>query len=129
MCSHSANTGATVPLFALWMFSVRVESQTACGLFVIANATALCGGLDLHLQNFEQSKMREHFKKCFLRHRLECFPESRRRRRLRWHQFVATKPVDVFCECRLTWNRGQNHLGDLIQCEISKKWYHEVCKS
>ena len=79
-------------------------------------------------ENFEQSKMREHLKKCFLRNRLECFPESRRRRRLGRHRFVATKPVDVFCKCRLTWNRVQNQLGDLIQCEICRKWCHEVCE-
>ena len=46
--------------------------MSECGLFAIANATALCGGLDPHLQNFEQSKMREHLTKCFLKNRLEC---------------------------------------------------------
>ena len=74
----------------------RQSGGSDCGLFAIANATALCGGLDPHLQNFEQSKMREHLKMCLFRNRLECFPESRRRRRLGRHRFVATKPVDVF---------------------------------
>ena len=117
------------PQFHIRFVDVQRQSGgSACGLFAIANATALCGGLDPHLQNFEQSKMREHLKKCFLENRLECFPESRRRRRLGRHRFVATKSVDVFCTCRLTWNRVQNQLGDLIQCEICKKWYHEVCE-
>ena len=43
---------------------------------------------------------------------------------------MATKPVDVFCKCRLTWSRVRNQLnqlGDLIQCDICKKWFHEVC--
>ena len=116
------------PQFHIRFVDVQRQSiGSDCGLFAIANATALCGGLDPHLQNFEQSKMREHLKKCFLRNRLECFPESRRRR-LGRHRFVATKPVDVFCKCRLTWNRVQNQLGDLIQCEICRKWYHEVCE-
>ena len=111
--------------FHIHFMDVQCQSGGSdCGLFAIANATALCGGLDPHLQNFEQSKMREHLKKCFLENRLEFFPESQRR--LGQHRFVATKPVDVFCTCRLTWNQVQNQLGDLIQCEICKKWYHEV---
>ena len=59
-------------------------------------------------------------KKCLFRNRLECFPESRRRR-LGRHRLVATKPVDVFCKCRLTWSRVHNQLnqlGYLIPCDI-----------
>ena len=104
------------PQFHVHFVDVQRQSGVSdCGLFAIANATAFCGGLDPHLQNFEQSKMREHLKKCILRNRLECFPESRRRK-LGQHRFVATKPVDVFCKCRLTWKRVHNQLGDLIQC-------------
>ena len=62
------------PLFHIHFVDIQCQSGgSPCGLFAIANATALCGGLDPHLQNFEQSKMREHLKKCFLRNRLECF--------------------------------------------------------
>ena len=93
------------PQFHIRFVDVQRQSGWSdCGLFAIANSTTLCGGLDPHLQNFEQSKMREHLKKCLFINRLECFPESRRRRRLGQHRFVATKTVDVFCNCRLTWS-------------------------
>ena len=77
VCSHPFNTGATVP-YSLCGCSVGSD----CGLFAIAFATALCGGLDPHIQNFEQSKMREHLRECFDVHRLQRFPWSCRRRRL-----------------------------------------------
>ena len=69
----------------------RQSGGSDCGLFANANATALFGGLDPYLQNFEQSKMREHLKKCLFRNKLEWFPKSGRRR-LGQHRFVATKP-------------------------------------
>ena len=117
------------PQFHIRFVDVQRQSGGSdCGLFAIAFATALCGGLDPHIQNFEQSKMREHLKECFVAHRLHCFPESRRRRRLGRQRPVATKKVDVFCKCRLTWNRVQDQLVDLIQCQICGTWYHEVCE-
>ena len=45
---------------------------------------------------------------------------------------MATKPMDVLCKCHLTWSQVHNQLnqlGDLIQCDICKMWFHEVCES
>ena len=71
----------------------RQNGGSDCGLFAICFVTALCGGQDPHLQTFEQTKMREHLKQCFVLNRLECYPESRRRRRLGQHRFVAKKQM------------------------------------
>ena len=76
----------------------RQSGGSNCGLFAIAFATTLCGGLDPHLLNFEQSKMRDHLKECFVANKLVNFPESRRQR-LGRQRLVATKTVNVFCHC------------------------------
>ena len=69
--------------------------------FAIANATVLCGGLDPYPTKLWAIKEVLSF------------------------QFVATKPVDVFYKCRFTCSWVHNQLGDLLQCEICKKWFHE----
>ena len=107
----------------------RQSGGSDCGLFATAFATALCNGQDPHLLSFEQSEMREHLKECFVTNKLVNFPESRRRRRLGRQRLIATKQIDVFCHCRLTWNRHGDLLGNLIQCEICRVWFHEVCEN
>jgi len=47
-----------------------------CGLFAIANATALAHGINPTSVTWDQSKMRKHLAQCFLNNRLEVFPHE-----------------------------------------------------
>ena len=70
-------------VFTLWMFHVQVGDQTYCGLFAIAFTVDLCGGLDPHIQNFDNPRWRKIYKECFVGHRLQCFSDSCRQKKLR----------------------------------------------
>ena len=47
-----------------------------CGLFCIANATALAHGINPTSVTWDQSKMRKHLAQCFLNNQLEVFPHE-----------------------------------------------------
>ena len=53
---------------AISIRTVHIQQQMGgsdCGLFAIANATALCYGKDSGTLAFDQKIMREHLRKCF----------------------------------------------------------------
>ena len=120
---------AEEPHFHIRFVDVQAQSGGSdCGLFAIAFAEALCRGEDPHLLNLDQALMRCHLQKCFLGGNLVEFPQLRRRRRLGRNRLLAPKKVDVFCHCRLNWNRLGDPQGDLIQCDICRVWFHELCE-
>ena len=62
---------------AISIRTVHIQQQMGgsdCGLFTIANATALCYGKDLRTLVFDQKLMREHPRKCFVARVLTEFP-------------------------------------------------------
>ena len=90
-----------------------------CGLFALANATALCAGTDPTSVTLEQSKMRKHFLACLERNCLMPFPIRGQRRR------VSPARIDrfsIYCVCRLTDDGSQ-----MIQCNHCQEWFHTNC--
>ena len=108
---------------------VDVQRQVGandCALFAMAFATTLCQYDDPHAHSYVQGSMRSHLAKCFINHEILPFAEVHKRSRIR-KRIIQRKRVDVFCMCRLPWDRGDDGKGTLVQCYSCKEWYHEVC--
>lgn len=90
-----------------------------CGLFALANATALCAGTEPTSVTFEQSKMRKHFLACLEKNCMMPFPIRGQRRRV---SPARIETVNIYCVCRLTDDGSQ-----MIQCSHCQEWFHTKC--
>ena len=90
-----------------------------CGLFALANATALCDGTDPSTLSFDQSKLRQHFLACIEKNNLQPFPVRGQRRII---QPPRIQKVEVFCVCRLP-----DDGSEMIQCCQCQEWFHTSC--
>jgi hypothetical protein len=112
------------------LYHVDVQRQVGgsdCGLFAIAFAASLCARNDPHTERYAQTEMRQHLAQCFEEKKISSFPNSNGRRRLGRHRIINRKKVDVFCICRLPWNKYDGKRGPLVQCIRCKEWYHQKC--
>ena len=74
------------------------QNGNDCGLFAIANATALCNGIDPSLVLWRHNDMRQHYLKCIENGKLEMFPFVTV---LDNHKRCAFSfDCDPFCKCR-----------------------------
>ena len=105
----------------------RQRGSSDCGLYAIANATTLCYGGDPHITSYNQEEFRAHLARCFESRCMTMFPAADRPRRLGRKRVLSSKTIDVFCTCRLPWNKDDYQKGPLVQCQLCKEWYHEVC--
>ena len=116
----------TDPSFKMRYSNVQMQAGADdCGLFSIAFATALCAGKDPHKCSFQQSEMRSHLKLCFERGELAMFPTSKPRRCA--SSIKSTKNFEVYCTCRLPWDRNTSLFGNLAQCAKCRDWFHQRC--
>lgn len=118
------------PHTAFELRHVDVQRQVGgadCGLYAIAFATALCFGLDPHSCSFKQAQMRSHLGMCFENQRMSPFPPPDRPRRLAHKRVLSTKNVEVYCVCRLPWNKLDRKRGPLVKCHTCKDWFHQLC--
>ena len=90
-----------------------------CGLFALANATALCAGIEPTSVTFEQAKMRKHFLACLEENSMMPFPIRGKRRRV---SPARIDTVNIYCVCRLTDDGSQ-----MIQCNRCQEWFHTNC--
>ena len=97
---------------------------TDCGLFSLANATALCHGVDPTSCIYDQQQMRKHFWHCLTNRTMELFPLHRKRRIMA--QPVKVENFAVYCHCRLPWDRHHAH-DDMTMCTVCRDWFHETC--
>ena len=100
---------------------VNIKFQSGhsdCGLFVIANATAICNGMDPAYLEFKQGLMREHLKNAFDKKFLTPFPAKKIKQKL----LVQKEKVHIFCMCR-TIDDGRC----MVECSKCQKWYHAEC--
>ena len=98
-----------------------------CCLFAVAFATSLCMRKDPHTERYMQPMMRDHLAKCLDEKRITDFPHTAGRKRLGRHRIINRKRVDVFCICRLPWDKYDGKRGPLVQCVSCREWYHQNC--
>ena len=103
-----------------WPQIHKQDGGDDCGLFAIANATALCYGFDPTQFSWQQGAMRAHLKTCINDGRMTMFPCKRKRR---GGSVAKTQKMKLFCHCR------QPEVGQtpMIQCCTCKSWYHGSC--
>lgn len=102
----------------------KVAQQTNgndCGLYAIANATALAHGLDPSTQVYIPREMRDHLFMCLENRHLEPFPVtkgSNSRRKV----IKKTIPVPIFCVCKMPDTRTL-----YVICDVCNEEYHPEC--
>ena len=97
-----------------------------CALFAIAFAVTLSEGDDPHKSSFNQQLMRSHLMECFENGDITKFPPSIKPRRCT-SSIKSSKTVQLYCTCRLPWDKEFNIHGSLAQCAQCKNWYHKNC--
>ena len=107
----------------------RQRGGSDCGLFAIAFATSLCMRKDPHIQQYSQSSMREHLALCLTEKKMADFAHPERKRRLGRQRVINRKKVDVFCICRLPWDKYDAKRGPLVQCVTCREWFHQNCSN
>ena len=114
------------------LYHVDVQRQVGgsdCCLFAIAFAASLCERKDPHTERYAQTDMRPHLARCFEEKTITTFPSGDGRRRLARHRIINRKKVDVFCICRLPWDKHDGKRGPLVQCITCREWYHQKCSN
>lgn len=103
---------------------INVQYQVGscdCGLFAVAMAYDLCSGIDPHLRNYDQSRMREHLRLCFEQCELESFPEASSWSPRGQERVFAQVVHEIFCNCRLP------EKPPMACCDVCGTWYHQGC--
>lgn len=99
------------------------EGNFDCGLFSLANITAILNGVDISMIKFDQKQMRQHLVSCFEKKTPEVFPlESRSLRSKRRRKILKSYKLNIYCACRLP---DDGNL--MIKCSTCKEWFHKSC--
>ncbi len=102
---------------------VNVQFQRGgsdCGLFAIANATAICNGTDPAYLHFKQDEMRKHLKTALEKKSLPPFPSKKVKTLMK----MDKEKLHIFCDCRMI-DDGRC----MVECNGCKNWYHADCIS
>ena len=104
------------------MMDIHLQSGGSdCGLFAIANATALVYGLAPGSQLYNQAEMRRHLWRCLKEGNLIPFPILKTRRCTGLARVKSTDIIKIYCSCRMP------DSGHMIQCSNCREWYHIRC--
>ena len=90
-----------------------------CGLFAIANATALAFGHSPGSFQYNQHKMRQHLFSCFQKQQILHFPIKKYRRAP--DSIVSIDTYPVYCLCRMP---EMATMENWVECSTCKEWYH-----
>ncbi|XP_069820962.1 uncharacterized protein [Dendropsophus ebraccatus] len=91
-----------------------------CGLYAIANATAIAEGVNLRNLQFVQSEMRSHLVKCFEIGCMSMFPHEMKNK---LKKNLCTKiSMTLYCFCHLY----EQH-EPMVECYECKQWFHFKC--
>ncbi len=80
-------------------------------------------GKDPHVCSYDQSQMSHHLYQCL---EMTEFPAMKKPKRFT-RRVKCTRPVQVYCTCRLSLDKTINFYGDLAQCGKCTEWFHQVC--
>lgn len=99
------------------------EGNVDCGLFALANVTAVLNGIDVSMIKFDQKQMRQHLVSCLEKKSPEAFPvQSEKARSRRHRKIVKSYKLFIYCTCRLP---DDGNL--MIECTTCKQWFHKGC--
>ena len=93
-----------------------------CGLFAIANATAIACGTDPCMCLWDVKKMRAHLLSCLESKDLSEFPHKRRKLAL-GGKVLKNTSIRIYCICRMP----NNPSIPMVECPRCKEWYHGGC--
>ena len=110
--------------FTLQYIKVQQQCGTSdCGLIGIANACAICHGLDAFSLQYNQQELRNHLIKSLESNILSPFPSRKRYQAVVMGNISYTnQKVRVYCLCQIPDNGTK-----MIQCCAYKEWYHLNC--
>ena len=89
-----------------------------CGLFAIANATALAYAIRPDTCWYDQGKMHQHLYECLQQEDLTPFPLRRERRS---KEIKFSDNIKVFCICQMP------QTGLMVMCSKCHNWFHVGC--
>lgn len=102
-----------------------------CGLFAIANATALAFKLNPSEFVYDQSDLRAHFLLCCRNRKIEPFPSIQSRKSRNWRPSSFYR-CPLFCNCRMPFSEDDIGFPDrfrtIVECKGCKNWYHIDCE-
>ncbi len=93
-----------------------------CGLYAIANATAIANGDNPGSCRFYQEKMRLHLYHCLQAHNLQPFPHKKVGKGE--ETVKCTDDFAIYCHCRMPEIKNV----PMIECSKCKKWFHAICE-
>ncbi len=105
----------------------RQVGSSDCALFAMAFATTLCMGGDPHIASYVQGAMRPHLIRCFENRTILPFPAPDRPRRLGRQRVINKQKINVFCICRLLWDKHDLKRGPLVHCYMCNEWFRKLC--
>jgi len=97
------------------------EGNADCGLFALANITAVLNKVDVSGIKFDQKQMRQHLVSCFEKKSPEIFP-VRCGRPKRHRKILKSYKLYIYCTCHLPDDRSL-----MIECTTCKQWFHKSC--
>jgi len=113
------------PSFTLRYINVQMQTGASdCGLFATAFTTALCARQDPYKCSFDQSQMRSHLYNCLQKGHVAEIPALTKPKR-NTKSVKSTRSVQVYCTCRLPWDKCTNLYSNLAQCSKCKQWFHQ----
>ena len=111
--------GKSIPLKIM-----NISKQTGitdCGLYAIANLTALTlGNVDPTSVVFDQNELRSHYLDCLEKQNVKDFPVLKHRRIAA--KFKHLDHILIYCFCRCS-DDGTK----MVVCEQCQEWYHYRC--
>lgn len=106
----------------MWPDVAHQTGSHACGLFALANAFALCSGIQPEDCAWDQPKMWHHLSGCIDEGILTMPPCTSS---VRQHAGIIHQEEErVYCLCRQPALRNRF----MIQCMTCKEWFHRGCE-
>ena len=105
----------------------NIKQQTGssdCGFFAIANATAICSGVDSTSQDWDQPEMERHLVKCFQAGYMEMSPTATAEKPRVIRTVETTEEVEKYCACR-----QPDDGNDMIRRDKCHVSFHRACKN
>ncbi len=102
-----------------------------CGVFAIAFATCFAFGKDPTRRIFDTAAMQPHLARCLKENTFRPFPEAEKLPvQMRNARFSKSKriTIELFCSCRMPYEKPKSKKNYMAQCDICHEWYHQGCE-